>query len=342
MFHPTAKSFRNFVQMEYQKLKRIAVLTTGGDCPGLNAAIRAVVRTATYYKMEVMGVKRGYEGLIDDVFIAMPPESVSNILQRGGTILKTARSARFKTPEGMQQAFDNLQKNEIDALVVLGGDGSFRGIHEFTEKHSVRVIGIPKTIDNDIYGTDFSIGYDTAVNTVIEAVDKIRDTAASHDRLFFVEVMGREAGMIALTSGIAVGAEAILIPETKTKIEQVINILERGWKRKKTSMIVIVAEGDDAGGAYAIAREVKKRFNHFDTRVSVLGHMQRGGSPTYADRLLASQLGVAAVEALIDGRRDEMVGVVNHKLVFTPFKEVASKKKEIDVNLLRIGDILSR
>jgi 6-phosphofructokinase 1 len=328
--------------MEYKKLKRIAVLTTGGDCPGLNAAIRAVVRTACYYKIEVMGVMRGYEGLIDDKFIHMPPESVSNILQRGGTILKTARSARFKTPEGMQQAFDNIKKNEIDALVVIGGDGSFRGIHDFTTKFPISVIGIPKTIDNDIYGTDFSIGYDTAVNTVIEAVDKIRDTAASHDRLFFVEVMGREAGMIALTSGIAVGAEAILIPETKTKIEQVINILERGWKRKKTSMIVIVAEGDDAGGAYAIAREVKKRFNEFDARVSVLGHMQRGGSPTYADRLLASRLGVAAVEALIDGRKDEMAGLENNKIVYTSLEKVAHTKKDIDVNLLRIAEILSR
>jgi 6-phosphofructokinase 1 len=328
--------------MEYQKLKRIAVLTTGGDCPGLNAAIRAVVRTAVYYKMEVMGVLRGYEGLIENNFIPMTPESVSNILQRGGTILKTARSEKFKSDEGQKAAYENLSKNGIDALVVIGGDGSFRGIHEFTKKYSISAIGIPKTIDNDIYGTDFSIGYDTAVNTVIQAVDKIRDTAASHDRLFFVEVMGREAGMIALTSGIAVGAEAILIPETKTKIEQVINILERGWKRKKTSMIVIVAEGDDAGGAYAIAKEVKKRFNQFDTRVSVLGHMQRGGSPTYADRLLASHLGVAAIEALIDGRKDEMVGIINNKLVYTSFKEVASKKKDIDVNLLRISEILSR
>jgi 6-phosphofructokinase 1 len=328
--------------MDYQKLKRIAVLTTGGDCPGLNAAIRAVVRTAIYYKMEVMGVRRGYQGLIDNDFIRMPAESVSNILQRGGTILKTARSEAFKTDEGQKSAFENIKSNNIDALVVIGGDGSFRGINEFTKAHPVSVIGVPKTIDNDIFGTDFSIGYDTAVNTVIEAVDKIRDTAASHDRLFFVEVMGREAGMIALTSGIAVGAEAILIPETKTKIEQVINILERGWKRKKTSMIVIVAEGDDAGGAYAIAREVKKRFNQFDTRVSVLGHMQRGGSPTYADRLLASRLGVAAVEALIDGRKDEMVGIINSKLVYTSLEEVASKKKDIDVNLLRIAEILSR
>jgi 6-phosphofructokinase 1 len=328
--------------MEYQKLKRIAVLTTGGDCPGLNAAIRAVVRTGIYYKIDVMGVRRGYQGLIDNDFISMPAESVSNILQRGGTILKTARSEKFKTDAGQKAAYENIKRNGIDALVVIGGDGSFRGMHQFTKQYPVRVIGIPKTIDNDIYGTDFSIGYDTAVNTVIQAVDKIRDTAASHDRLFFIEVMGREAGMIALTSGIAVGAEAILIPETKTKMEQLINILERGWKRKKASMIVIVAEGDDAGGAYAIAKEVKKKFNEYDTRVSVLGHMQRGGSPTATDRLLAGRLGVAAVEALIDGRKDDMVGIVNNKVVFTPLEEVASKKKDIDVNLLRIAEILSR
>jgi 6-phosphofructokinase 1 len=328
--------------MENKKnIKRIAVLTTGGDCPGLNAAIRAVVRTGCYHNLEVMGVMRGYDGLIDGHFISLPPESVSNILQRGGTILKTARSERFKTDEGKATAFGNIQNNKIDALVVLGGDGSFRGINDFTKKYSVPVIGIPKTIDNDIFGTDFSIGFDTAVNTVVQAVDKIRDTAASHDRLFFVEVMGREAGMIALASGIGVGAEAILIPETKTKIEQLIEILDRGWKRKKSSMIVIVAEGDEAGGAYEIAREVKKRFNHFDARVSVLGHMQRGGSPTSADRVLASRLGVAAVEAIVSGRKNEMVGIVNNEVVHTSFEKVASERKPIDKNLLRIAEILS-
>ena len=259
------------------QIKRIAVLTTGGDCPGLNAAIRAVVRTSVYHGIEVVGALYGYDGLIAGDFIALKNESVSNILQRGGTILKTARSEEFKTAEGMKKAALQLEKQGADALVVIGGDGSFRGAQKFSEAHGFNVMGIPKTIDNDIYGTDNSIGFDTAVNTVMQAVDKIKDTAASHDRLFFVEVMGRDSGMIALMSGIAVGAEAILIPETETRVEQLVKILERGWQRKKTSMIVIVAEGDEAGGAYKIAGEVKKKFSQFDTRVSVLGHMQRGG-----------------------------------------------------------------
>ena len=322
-------------------IKKIAVLTTGGDCPGLNPAIRAVVRSGIYYNLQVCGVLRGFEGLIDNRFIEMDSHSVSNILQRGGTILKTARSERFMSAEGRQQAFENIEKNEVDALVVLGGDGSFRGIEVFTSEHPITVIGIPKTIDNDIYGTDFSIGYDTALNTVIQAVDKIRDTADSHDRLFFVEVMGRDAGMIALIGGIGSGAEAILIPETKTKIDKIMEILERGWTRKKTSMIVMVAEGDDVGGAYQIAKEVKKRFSQFDTRVSVLGHMQRGGSPTSADRVLASRLGVSAVEALLEGRSNEMAGIVNNILVFTSFKEVVSTKKVFPYELMRIAEILS-
>ncbi|MFN8166878.1 MAG: 6-phosphofructokinase, partial [Bacteroidia bacterium] len=275
--------------------KKIAVLTTGGDCPGLNAAIRAVVRTGIYNDMEVVGVMNGYEGLIKKNFIYLNSHSVSNILQRGGTILKTARSEAFKTPDGRSLAFENIKKEGIDSMVVIGGDGSFRGLELFCREFPVRSIGIPKTIDNDIYGTDYAIGFDTALNTVVQAVDKIRDTADSHNRLFFVEVMGRDAGMIAIYSGIAGGAEAILIPETKTRIEQIVHILERGWKRKKSSMIIIVAEGDDAGNAYEIADEVKKRFNEYDTRVSVLGHMQRGGSPSCADRVLASRLGVAAV-----------------------------------------------
>lgn len=323
------------------KIKKIAVLTTGGDCPGLNAAIRAVVRSAIYYNLKVSGVSRGFEGLIDDQFADMNSHSVSNILQRGGTILKTARSDRFTTKEGRQKAYENLLKNEVDALIVIGGDGSFRGIEVFTSEHPVNVIGIPKTIDNDIYGTDFAIGYDTAVNTVIQAVDKIRDTADSHDRLFFIEVMGRDTGMIALFGGIGSGSEAILIPETKTKMDKIMEILERGWTRKKTSMIVMVAEGDDAGGAYKIASEVKKRFAQFDTRVSVLGHMQRGGSPTAADRVLASRLGVSAVEALLEGRSNEMAGIIDNKLVLTSFKDVVIKKKDFPYELMRIAEILS-
>ncbi len=284
---------------------------------------------------------RGYDGLIAGDFIELKNESVSNIIQRGGTILKTARSNQFKTEEGMKSAADQLKKKNIDALIVIGGDGSFRGAERFSSQHNLTVMGIPKTIDNDIFGTDNAIGFDTAVNTVVQAVDKIRDTAASHDRLFFVEVMGRDSGMIALTSGIGVGAEAILIPETETRIDQLVKILERGWERKKTSMIVVVAEGDEAGGAYQIAEEVKKRFNEFDTRVSILGHMQRGGSPTCADRVLASRLGVAAIEGLIEGKRTVMAGVINNMISYTLLKEVVSRKKEMDKTLIKIAEILS-
>ncbi len=324
------------------KLNRIAVLTTGGDCPGLNAAIRAVVRTSIHNGLDISGVIHGYDGLISGNFIELKNESVSNILQRGGTMLKTSRSNAFKTEEGMMQAAGQLKRNKIDALVVIGGDGSFRGAEKFSSVHGINVMGIPKTIDNDIYGTDQSIGFDTAVNTVVEAVDKIRDTAASHDRLFFVEVMGRKSGMIALTSGIAVGAEAILIPETETRIEQLVKILERGWHRRKSSMIVIVAEGDEAGGAYNIAREVKKRFTQFDTRVSILGHMQRGGSPTGVDRVLASRLGFAAVEGLVVGKVNEMVGIINNEIRFTPLKEVVNGRKVMDRSLITIAEILSQ
>jgi 6-phosphofructokinase 1 len=321
--------------------KKIGVLTTGGDCPGLNAAIRAVVRTSLFNGIEITGVIRGYEGLINGNFMSLTSHSVSNILQRGGTILKTARSEGFKTPEGRKTAFENIQKEGLEGLIVLGGDGSFRGLELFSKEYKIPSIGIPKTIDNDIYGTDFAIGFDTALNTVVQAVDKIRDTADSHNRLFFIEVMGRDTGMIAIYAGIAGGAEAILIPESETKIEQIVKILERGWQRKKSSMIVIVAEGDEAGGAYDIAKNVKKRFAEFDTRVSILGHMQRGGSPTCADRVLASRLGVAAVEALISGMSNEMVGVVNNEIIFTPYEEVVKGVKIFPTELMRIAEILS-
>lgn len=323
-------------------MKHIAVLTTGGDCPGLNAAIRAVVRTSIFHELKITGVMHGYDGLIAGNFIELKNESVSNILQRGGTILKTARSSQFKTEEGMKAAAMNLKKNNIDALIIIGGDGSMKGAAEFASMTDLPVIGIPKSIDNDIYGTDVSIGFDTAVNTVIEAVDKIRDTAASHDRLFFIEVMGKDSGMIALISGIGAGAEAILIPETQTKVDQLEKILDRGWNRKKSSMIVVVAEGDEAGGAYQIAEKVKERFkNQFDTRVTILGHVQRGGSPTCADRVLASRLGVAAVEGLMEGRKNEMAGIINNRVVFTSLAEVVKNKKEIDRSLVRIAEILS-
>ena len=323
------------------KYKKIGVITTGGDCPGLNAGIRAVVRTGIFNELTIVGVMHGFDGLIDGNFLKLSSHSVSNILQRGGTILKTARSERFKTPESRKAAFENIKNEGIEALIVLGGDGSFRGIEKFSNEYSIPSIGIPKTIDNDIYGTDFSIGFDTALNTVVQAIDKIRDTADSHNRLFFIEVMGRDAGMIALYSGIAGGAEAILIPEKQTQIKQIIKILERGWQRKKSSMIVIVAEGDDAGGAYDIAEAVKSRFNEYDTRVSVLGHMQRGGSPSCTDRVLASRLGVAAVEALVKGRKNEMVGIINNKVVYTLFSDVVKNKKEFPNDLMRIAEILS-
>lgn len=323
------------------KYNKIAVVTTGGDCPGLNAAIRAVVRTGIYFGLEVKGVLLGYEGLISGNFVNLDSQSVSNILQHGGTILKTARSEQFKTVEGRALAASNLVKEGIEALIVIGGDGSFKGIEQFSKEHHIPSVGIPKTIDNDIFGTDASIGFDTALNTVVQAVDKIRDTADSHNRLFFIEVMGRDAGMIAIYSGIAGGAEAILIPETKTKIEQIVEILDRGWSRKKSSMIVIVSEGDDAGGAYDIAAAVKAKFNQYDTRVSILGHMQRGGSPTCSDRVLASRLGVAAVQGLMSGRINEMVGIINNEVAYTSYKDVVSGKKTFPYDLLQIAEILS-
>lgn len=322
-------------------MRKIGLLTTGGDCPGLNAAIRAVVRTAMFHQLEVTGVVRGYEGLMDNQFLPLESHSVSNILQRGGTILKTARSERFRTKEGRSMAASHLKQQGIEGLVVIGGDGSFRGLQTFLSEHPMPAIGIPKTIDNDIYGTDYAIGYDTALNTVVQAVDKIRDTADSHDRLFFVEVMGRDAGMIAILSGIGSGAEAILIPETVTRVEQIVSILNRGWERKKTSMIVIVAEGDDSGGAYKIAEEVKSRFQQYDTRVSILGHMQRGGSPTCFDRVLASRFGVAAVEQLMAGESGKMVGLINNKMELTSFEDVVTCKKEFPLDLMRVAEVLS-
>lgn len=321
-------------------IKRIAVFTSGGDAPGMNAAIRAVTRCGIQNDLEVFGIMRGYEGMIDNVFIHLNSESVSGIIQRGGTILKTARSKRFMTMEGMTLAYRNLTDNGIDAVVAIGGDGTCKGAVEFNRHFDIPFIGLPGTIDNDLFGTDYTIGYNTAINTVVDAVDKIRDTAASHDRLFFVEVMGRDAGSIALMSGIGVGAEAILIPETKTHIDQLVKILEKGWTRKKSSMIVLVAEGDDAGGAYKIAEEVKKRFAQFETRVTILGHIQRGGSPTCIDRVNSSRLGVAAIEALLEGKRETMLGFINNQITYTPFVN-SVKHRQINIELLRIAEILS-
>jgi 6-phosphofructokinase 1 len=321
-------------------MKKIAVFTSGGDSPGMNACIRAVVRSGIYRGLEVIGITHGYEGMIEGKFSLMKSESVSGIIQHGGTILKTARSKRFMTSEGMKEAYENLRKENIEGVVAIGGDGTFRGAVEFNKSYNIPFVGIPGTIDNDLAGTDYTLGFDTAINTVVEAVDKIRDTAASHDRLFFVEVMGRDAGSIALLSGISVGAEAILIPETKTYVDKLISTLQKGWHRNKTSMIVIVAEGDEAGGAYKIAEMVKEKFTSIETRVTVLGHIQRGGNPTAFDRVLASRLGVAAVEALLNGRRNEMIGLVNNEISFTPFTQ-AVKQQIINQNLLKIAEILS-
>ena len=307
----------------------------------MNAAIRAVVRAALFHNVQITGIRRGFEGLINGDFFPMDRRSVSNIIQRGGTMLKTARSAHFKTYEGRQAAYEQLKKFNVDALIAIGGDGTFRGTKAFGEEFDVPVIGLPGTIDNDLRGTDFTIGYDTAINTVINAVDKIRDTAESHDRLFIVEVMGRDSGMIALRAGIATGAEEIIIPENKSGMLNLIDRLENG-RKDKTSRIVIVAEcEDEEGGAFEIGRSVKEKFPHLDTRVSILGHIQRGGKPTCMDRVLASRTGVAAVEALLAGRRGEMAGLINNEIAFTPFEQAVKHNIDIDPNMIRIVEILS-
>jgi len=299
------------------KIKNIGVLTSGGDAPGMNAAIRAVVRAGVYYDLKVTGVLRGYEGLINGDFIEMDRKSVANIIQRGGTILKTARSSAFLTKEGRAQAYEQLRNAQIDALIVIGGDGTFTGADIFCKEFDIPVLGLPGTIDNDLEGTDFTIGYDTAINTVINAVDKIRDTAESHDRLFIVEVMGRDSGLIALRSGIGVGAEAILIPEAKMGVNDLVTRLELG-RKDKASKIIIVAEGDEIGGAFNVGEVLKDRLPNYDIRVSVLGHIQRGGKPSCMDRVLASRLGVASVEGLLNGKSGVMAGLVNKEIVFTP------------------------
>lgn len=321
-------------------IKKIAILTSGGDAPGMNAAIRAVVRTAIYHDLEVAGIMHGYDGLINDEFVKLQAVSVANIIQRGGTILKTARSARFMTDEGMELAFNNLKKHNVDALITVGGDGTFRGAKVFGDKYKYSIVGIPGTIDNDLVGTDLAIGYDTAINTVVDAVDKIRDTAESHDRLFFVEVMGRDAGLIALRSGIAAGAEAILMPETPTNIEVLIDKL-KNVKRKKSSKIIIVAEGDEAGGAFEIAKKVTEKVKGYDARITVLGHIQRGGAPTCMDRVNASRLGYEAVLALINGKRDLMVGIVNKKVEYTLFENAVKHIQKMDPELVKMLEVLS-
>ncbi len=322
-------------------IKKIAVFTSGGDAPGMNAAVRAVVRTAIYNDIRVAGIFRGYQGLIEGDMEDLTARSVNHILQRGGTILKSARSKEFREKEGRERAYAKLKSNAVDAVVAIGGDGTFTGAHIFNKEFDFPFIGIPGTIDNDLAGTDFTIGFDTALNTVIESVDKIRDTAASHNRLFFVEVMGRDAGFIAAHAGVASGALAVLIPEREMPIEDLVERLNEARRHNKTSSIVIVAEGGKSGNAQEIANKVNELAPYYETKVTILGHIQRGGSPSCFDRNLASRLGVAAVENLIAGKRDCMVGMINQKIKLTPFKTAISDKLTIDTELIRIADILS-
>lgn len=324
-----------------KKVTKIGVLTSGGDSPGMNAAVRAVVRTGIYHGLEVYGIIRGYSGMIENDIFKMESRSVANIIQRGGTILKCARSKEFFEYEGRKKAYENLKTHGINGLVVIGGDGSFRGAQRFSNEFDIPCIGIPGTIDKDIAGTDFTIGFDTAVNTAVEAIDKIRDTADAHDRLFIVEVMGRDAGYIALHSGIATGAENILIPETKTDIEELISSLFEKEKRKKLVNLVVVAEGDEFGGGNEIAKIIKERLPMADTRVCILGHIQRGGSPTCLDRLIASRMGYHAVESLLEGRFNVMVGIVNNKLAYTPLDLAVKAKQKISKQWMKIVKILA-
>ena len=323
-------------------MNRIALLTSGGDAPGMNAAIRAVVRTAIFHNMEVWGIRRGYQGLMEGDMQELKATDVSNIIARGGTILKTARSKAFQTKEGRAQAFAELQKRGIEGLILIGGDGTFRGANAFFSEHKIPAVGIPGTIDKDLAGTDFTIGFDTAVNTAVEAIDKIRDTAEAHDRLFIVEVMGRDAGYIALHSGLACGAEDILIPEVSTDANAVLARIAADERRKKTVHILVVAEGDDVqGGASGLFEQVKKDFPKLDARLCVLGHIQRGGSPTCADRMLASRLGYAAVNALREGKTQVMAGIINDEVVLTPFEKAVKENVVISRDLLEMIRVLA-
>ena len=324
------------------KVKKIAVLTSGGDSPGMNTALRAVVRTCAYKNIDCVGVFRGYQGLINDDIKTLKTRSVRGIINRGGTMLYSARSDEFRTKDGREKAFSNIKKHGIDGLVVIGGDGSFTGGLIFQKEFGIPVIGIPGTIDNDLYGTSHTLGYDTALNTVMDAIDKIRDTAISHDRLFFVEVMGRDAGHIALNSGIAIGAQEILIPEQNMGIEGLINSLKDSKKNGKTSSIVVVAEGDKTGkNVFDLARQVEEEFPKYEIRVSVLGHMQRGGSPTCFDRVLGTKMGVRAVESLIDGVSGKMIGIDNGKIVSTSLKKAIKGETKIDPELIRVSRIMN-
>lgn len=322
-------------------ISKIGVFTSGGDAPGMNAALRAVVRASIYYKKEVCGIMQGYEGMISGEIVKLGARSVGNIIQRGGTILKSARSAEFRTKEGREKAYTNIKKHGIAALVAIGGDGTFTGLHKFYEEYSIPSICIPGTIDNDLAGTDYTIGYDTATNTAVEAIDKIRDTAISHNRLFFIEVMGRNSGYIALNCGIAGGAVATIIPEETITLEELFNKLDEGGKTNKKSSLIVVAEGSKLGGAMELARKFSERNNYFDIKVTILGHLQRGGTPTYFDRVLASKMGIAAVEGLLKGEKDVMVGIRNNVIVYNSFATIINHIHEIDSESLRIAKILS-
>ena len=322
------------------KIKTIGILTSGGDAPGMNAAIRAVTRSGICNGLSVKGIYRGYDGLIKDEVKSFTTEDVSGIITRGGTILKTARSKEFMTPEGMQKAYETCIKEEIDALVVIGGNGSLTGARNFAMEYDFPVVGLPGTIDNDLYGTDSTIGYDTTMNTIMECVDRIRDTANSHERIFFIEVMGRDAGFLAQNSAIACGAEAAIIPEESTDVDQLARFMERGIRKSKKSCIVIVSESPKCGALY-YADRVKKEFPEFDVRVSILGHLQRGGSPSAHDRILASRTGVGAIKALMQGQRNVMIGVRNNEVVFVPFSEAIRSNKPLNKGLIKVLDELS-
>ena len=326
--------------MKYE-IKCIGVLTSGGDSPGMNAAVRSVTRAAIFNGIRVKAIYRGYKGLITGEIQEFQTQNVSNIIQQGGTILKSARCVEFRTPEGRKEAYENMKKEEIDALVVIGGDGTFTGARIFAQEFNVPIVGLPGTIDNDLFGTDSTIGYDTALNTIIDAVDKIRDTASSHERLFFIEVMGRDAGFLALNSALASGAEAAIIPERETKVDQLEELIRNGFRKSKNSSIVIVAESDITGGAAGLAERMRIEHPEYDARVTILGHIQRGGSPTAYDRILASRMGVAAIDALMDEQRSIMIGIVNDEIVHVPFTKAIKDDKPVNENLLGVLQILS-
>lgn len=322
-------------------MKKMAVFTSGGDAPGMNACIRAVARTALGKGIEILGIRRGYQGMIEGDFYPLLGHSVSDIIHRGGTILGSARSKAFRTSEGRQRAYEKLRESDIEGVIAIGGDGTFTGAHIFGNEYGMPMIGVPGTIDNDLWGTDFTIGYDTAINTAMQAIDRIKDTADAHDRAFFVEVMGRDAGFIAVRTAIATGAEAVLIPETPTNIDELYRSLEDNYLHKQSASIIIVAEGDEAGNAFTIAEKVKQRMPHFEMRVTVLGHIQRGGSPSCMDRVRASRLGIAAVQALIDGEKDIMVGEKHLAVQYTPFEKAIKHHQRVSPKLADMVQVLA-